>query len=262
MLGILAKQWQPFLAVAGLFLFWAWESVGPFFTESSLRWRHATRNLMIAGLNGLVLAAVFSGLTVTVGTLAEARGWGIVRWLGLSPAAQAVLTFLFLDCWTYWWHRFNHSVPFLWRFHRMHHSDPAMDVTTATRFHLGEIVFSSLLRLGLIPLIGIPVWLLIAYDMALLACTQLHHANIQLPSSLDRFIRYFVVSPFMHKVHHSRVRVETDSNFSILLSVWDRLFGSYREKEDYREIRFGLEDYDEDARQSVKGLILTPLYKS
>ncbi len=261
MLGILTKQWQPFLAIAGLFLFWAWESLGPFFAAPSHRWRHAARNLVIAALNGLVLAAVFSELTVMVGTLAENRGWGLVRWLGLSPAGQAVLAFLLLDCWTYGWHRLNHRVPFLWRFHRMHHSDPAMDVTTATRFHLGEIVFSSLLRLGLIPLIGISLWLLIAYDMALLACTQFHHSNVELPSSLDRFIRYFTVSPFMHKVHHSRVRMETDSNFSSLLSVWDRLFGSYREKENYREIRFGLEEYDEDPRQSVKGLILTPVYK-
>lgn len=258
MLGLLSEFWQPLLALAALFLFWRWETVAPFFRPSALRLRHAARNLSVAVLNALVLAAVFSGLTVAVAVFTEERRLGVLNALPLNPFVQAAAAVLLLDGWTYWWHRINHRVPFLWRFHRMHHSDPMMDVTTATRFHLGEIGFSSALRLGLIPLLGIPVWALIVYDMALLACTQFHHANIQLPGRLDAVLRYAIVSPNMHKVHHSRVPPETDSNFSSLLSVWDRLFGSYREKLDYSEICFGLDGFDDDARQSVRGLLLTP----
>lgn len=259
MLGVLAEYWQPLLALGVLFLLWAWESSAPFFSPSARRLRHAARNLTIAGINALVLATVFAGLTVTVAVITEDRQLGLLNAMGLTSHIHAVAAFLLLDAWTYWWHWMNHRLPFLWRFHRTHHSDPTMDVTTATRFHLGEISFSSTLRLLLIPLVGIPLWVLIVYDMALLACTQFHHANIQLPAALDRMIRYAVVSPNMHKVHHSRLQPETDSNFSSLLSVWDRLFGSYREKLDYSEIRFGLDGYDDDARQSVKGLLLTPI---
>jgi sterol desaturase/sphingolipid hydroxylase (fatty acid hydroxylase superfamily) len=259
MLGLLAEFWQPLLALSVLFLFWTWESFAPFFRPSGLRLRHATRNLTVALLNGLVLATVFAGLTVAVAVLTEDRQLGLLNALGLNPSVHAVAAFLLLDCWTYGWHRINHRVPFLWRFHRMHHSDPAMDVTTATRFHLGEISFSSALRLALIPLLGIPLWTLIVYDTMLLGCTQFHHANIQLPARLDTALRYAIVTPNMHKVHHSRLQPETDSNFSSLLSVWDRLFASYREKPDYSQIRFGLDGYDDDARQSVKGLLLTPI---
>jgi sterol desaturase/sphingolipid hydroxylase (fatty acid hydroxylase superfamily) len=174
---------------------------------------------------------------------------------------QFVCAFLLVDIWTYWWHRVNHIIPFLWRFHRMHHSDPEMDVTTATRFHVGEIIFSSVIKLGLIPLIGIPIGVLILYDVVQLPIISFHHANIRLTQGLDKFMRYIIVTPFMHKVHHSRTKVETDSNFSSTFSVWDRLFRSYVEKHNYREIRFGLDGYDVEDRQSVKGLLSTPLYE-
>ena len=102
---------------------------------------------------------------------------------------------LTLDLWTYWWHRANHRIPFLWRFHRMHHSDPAMDVTTATRFHLGEITVSTIVRLGIIPLVGIPLRVIVVYELVLLVSTQFHHSNIALPSGIDRILRLVIVSP-------------------------------------------------------------------
>jgi sterol desaturase/sphingolipid hydroxylase (fatty acid hydroxylase superfamily) len=152
----------------------------------------------------------------------------------------------------------NHRIPFLWRFHRMHHSDPAMDATTGTRFHFGEIAMSSAIRLVLIPAIGIPLIPMLIYDTILTASVQFHHSNLALPNQADRWMRYLLVSPFMHKVHHSRWRPETDSNYSSLCSVWDRVFGSYREKEDYRKIHFGLDEFDSSEHQTLRGLLATP----
>ncbi len=261
MLQTLLSQWQPFLAVFVLLLFLTWESVAPFFPRRK-RLRHATRNLTIAVLNAIVLAFVFASLTVLVADYAQRHQWGLFRWLGLSGVALNVAAFVAIDIWMYWWHRLNHLVPFLWRFHRMHHSDPEMDVTTATRFHLGEITLSSLLRLLFIPLLGIPIEVLMLFDVVQLPIVNFHHANISLPHRVDKILKWFIVTPFMHKVHHSRIKAETDSNFSSLLSVWDRLFGSFVEKDRYDEIAFGLDQFDDEKRQTVKGLILTPFIRS
>ena len=135
---------------------------------------------------------------------------------------------LVLDAFTYFWHRANHRLPFLWRFHRVHHADAKMDVTTASRFHIGEIAMSSVLRMPLLFLTGIRLWELGIFEAAMLLVVQFHHANIGVGARLDRWLRLFIVTPAMHKVHHSRVSVETNSNYSSLLSVWDRVFGTYR----------------------------------
>jgi len=259
MLHTTLSQWQPFLALFLLTVFWIWESMAPFFARRH-RIRHAVRNLTISLLNGLVLALVFAGLTINATQITETSQLGLLHWLGLDGTMLFLSAFILIDLWTYWWHRLNHGVPFLWRFHRMHHSDPEMDVTTATRFHVGEIIFSSTIRLLLIPTIGIPIGVVILYDFLQLPVISFHHANISLSGAFDKGLRYFIVSPFMHKVHHSRSSRETDSNFSSLLSVWDRLFGSYVEKEDYAGIVFGLDDFGDDRTQTIKGLLSTPGY--
>jgi sterol desaturase/sphingolipid hydroxylase (fatty acid hydroxylase superfamily) len=140
----------------------------------------------------------------------------------------------------------------------MHHSDNAMDATSASRFHIGEIALSMILRLPIIALFGIPMFVIIIYDITLLVTTLFHHANIFLPDHLDRIVRYITPSPFMHKIHHSRYQPETDSNFSSVLSIWDRMFGSYREKQNHRDIQLGLDGFDGEEKQSVRGLFETP----
>jgi sterol desaturase/sphingolipid hydroxylase (fatty acid hydroxylase superfamily) len=260
-LETLIASWQPVALVAGLAVFSTWETVAPFFPHPGgrARLRHGVRNLTVAALNGLVIVVVFAAATVFVADRTAAHRWGVLNQVPLSPMAHGLLAILVFDVWTYWWHRMNHRIPFLWRFHRMHHSDPEMDVTTGTRFHFGEIAMSSTIRLALIPAIGIPLVPMLIYDAILTASVQFHHSNTALPRRADRWLRYLLVSPFMHKVHHSRWRPETDSNYSSLLSVWDRLFGSYQEKEDYREIRLGLDEFDSDEHQTIRGLLVTPL---
>jgi sterol desaturase/sphingolipid hydroxylase (fatty acid hydroxylase superfamily) len=144
----------------------------------------------------------------------------------------------------------------------MHHSDPAMDVTTATRFHTGEIAMSSTLRLALIPLIGIPLGALALYEFVLITSTQFHHSNIGLPPALDRAIRAVIVSPSMHKVHHSVEIAETNSNYTSLFSVWDRLFRTFRLREDDHSIQFGVSEFSNERFQTLTGLLQTPFKSS
>jgi sterol desaturase/sphingolipid hydroxylase (fatty acid hydroxylase superfamily) len=258
MLRVTLEHWQALAAVGGFLLFWCWESLAPFFAQAS-RMRHAARNLALAGINAFVLVVVFSGATVAVSELSLANGVGLLHRFAIPEPLSLLGAVLALDAFTYWWHRANHRIPVLWRFHRMHHSDPRMDVSTATRFHLGEIAISSAMRLPLIALVGISIQGILLYDFLLLLATQFHHANLGLPAKLDRALRYAIVSPNMHKVHHSSHRVETDSNYASVLSIWDRVFGTYRERRDYHGIHYGLPGFEDERLQTVKGLLLTPL---
>jgi sterol desaturase/sphingolipid hydroxylase (fatty acid hydroxylase superfamily) len=247
------------ITVATLLLaaLWGWETWQPFRQQRPDRLRHAARNLAVALGNAVILAAVFGTTTVVVADWSERRHLGLLNLLDLTEPWRAVLALLLLDGWMYLWHRANHAVPLLWRFHRMHHTDNQMDVTTATRFHLGEHLGSGLLRLALIPLVGFAVWQLILYDALVIAVTQLHHANVSL-GRWDRWLRVLIVTPDVHKVHHSRWQPETDSNFSTVLSVWDRLAGTFRMRSNPGAIHFGLDGWDDPRAQTLPGMLKTP----
>ena len=258
---VIIERWQPLAAIGGLALFWAWEMFAPFFRFRG-RGRHAARNLTVVIINVAVASLLFASATVASARFSETNELGLLYLLPLATSAHFVAALLALDFWTYWWHRANHEIPFLWRFHRMHHSDPAMDVTTATRFHTGELALSSALRLALIPLIGIPLGALALYEFILLASTQFHHANIGLPPALDRALRAVIVTPSMHKVHHSVEIAETNSNYTSLLSLWDRLFRTFRLREDDHTIQFGVQQYSASRFQTIVGLLITPFTSS
>ncbi len=258
-LDIIQSNWQPLATVLGLSVFWLWEGWAPLIAAGN-RYRHAAVNLTVALLNSLLLLALVV-VTVAIAEAATTSEVGVLHLVSLPRPFHFCGALLLYDVWSYWWHRINHRIPFLWRFHRMHHSDLAMDVSTATRFHPGEIFLSSMIRLLVIPLVGMPATALVVYDGVQLANTQFHHANIGLFQWLDRAVSYILVSPNMHKVHHSPLREETDSNYSSVLSVWDRIFGSYRELAADREVRFGLDELHEPETQSFGGLLRTPLFR-
>jgi sterol desaturase/sphingolipid hydroxylase (fatty acid hydroxylase superfamily) len=249
-----------------LVLLLAWETLHPFLPQFARRARdrdvHGFRNVLFGVFNSLVVAVGFATLWTMASAASAQTGIGLLHRLDLSPALHAAAAVLVLDFWTYWWHWINHRVPFFWRFHRMHHSDPQMDVTTANRFHTGEIIFSSILRVPVIFLVGIHLWELVLYETLMFAVVQFHHANVGLPERFDRILRAFIPTPAMHKVHHSRVMVETNSNYSSLLSVWDRLFRTFRLRKDPREIEFGLDEFDDEDFQKIGGLARTPFVKA
>jgi len=260
-LAIALEHWQWLASLGGLLVFWSWESLAPFFTFKGPL-RHALPNLAIAAFNIVTVTTIFAGTTIAVTEYAQQAGLGLVYWASLGSVPGFVVALLALDCWSYWWHRANHSIPLLWRFHRTHHSDPAMDVTTATRFHAGELALSSTLRLGVILLAGAPLMVIVLYDFLLLLSTQFHHSNIALAKGMDRALRLAIVSPNMHKMHHSDVRAEMDSNYTSILSVWDRVFGTYRECDDYRQVHFGVPGFADARFQTILGLLRTPFAKA
>ncbi len=237
------------LSLAALALLALWESVHPYlplFTGAHAtreRLRHGAQNVALGVMNGLVVRFVFLGAWTAVATWSEARGFGISAWVGGPAWLQWVLVLLLLDGWTYSWHRLNHTVPILWRFHRLHHSDRQMDVTTANRFHLGEIVLSSLLRIPLLALFGASVLQLAVYEIILFAVVQFHHANIAVPESVDRVLRAFIVTPHLHKVHHSIDQAEQHANFSSVLTWWDRAARTLRLSPDLSQVVFGVDEH-------------------
>jgi sterol desaturase/sphingolipid hydroxylase (fatty acid hydroxylase superfamily) len=241
-----------------LAVFWCWESWRPFFGQTSGRWLHAVRNLAIALLNTAILGIALGFLTVFVTDWTERHQAGLLNQFDLHWAIQFALGLLLLDAWMYVWHRANHVIPVLWRFHRMHHTDPHMDVTTATRFHIGEHIAGAGLRLGVIPLLGLNIWHLVAYETLVITITIFHHANISL-GKWDRWLRRAIVTPDFHKVHHSDWQAETNSNYSTVLSVWDRLAGSFRMRSDPKRIVFGLKEFAEPTWQSLWGMLKTPI---
>ena len=258
----LLETTQAGAALLGLVLLLLLEGAHPFFElfrERKERGRHLARNLVLGAANSVIVAVVFAGLWVAAAAYAETNGWGLLRLTEPPVWLHAVLAILVLDVWTYAWHRMNHRVPFLWRFHRVHHSDAQMDVTTASRFHTGEIVLSSALRIPLILALGVTAWELVLYETLMFAVVQFHHANIALPARVEVVVNKVIVTPAMHKVHHSRWQPETDSNYSAMLSVWDRLFRSFRRREALHEVELGLAEFDDDAHQSIGGMLRTPL---
>ena len=251
------------LSLGILVILLAWESFRPFFRffDGKLRDRgsHGVRNLGLgvlnAGLNGLFCA----GLWLLVTRWTEFHEFGILYWGGLTSWGRLVGAFLLLDLWMYGWHRLNHRVPFLWRFHRVHHSDRQMDVTTASRFHFGEIILSCCFRAPVIALIGVEFWELAAYEVTMFFVAQFHHANVGLPFMIERFLRTVIVTPVMHKLHHSRWRPETDSNYAAVFSFWDRLFRSFRMRKDPRQIRLGLDDSLPVESENFRAMLLSPI---
>jgi sterol desaturase/sphingolipid hydroxylase (fatty acid hydroxylase superfamily) len=218
------------------------------------------RNLFIALFNAVVTGAMFGTATVCVADWAVQNQFGLLQLSDQYATARFVAGLILLDGWMYVWHRLNHLMPLLWRFHRMHHSDPRMDVTSAARFHFGEHMVSAGLRLALIPLFGLNVWQIVIYEMAVVVMPHFHHANISI-GRMDSVLRWLIVTPDMHKVHHSRWRPETDSNYSVVLSVWDRLARTFRERSDVNAIEFGLDEFADERWQTIGGMLKTPLVK-
>ena len=219
----------------------------------------------MGALNSALVAVVFVGLWFAASVWADEYRFGVMHWLqdglGLPVWAHALGAILLFDAWSYIWHRMNHEIRFFWRFHRVHHSDPNMDVTTANRFHIGEIFFSSLFRIPLIGLLGIYLWELVLYETLMFAVVQFHHSDIDIPAKVDRALRAIIVSPNMHRVHHSRWRPETDSNYSSLFSFWDRLAHTFRLNPNPKTIRLGLDEFDREEDQTVGGMLKTPVAK-
>jgi sterol desaturase/sphingolipid hydroxylase (fatty acid hydroxylase superfamily) len=246
------------LALVGLCgLLWSLESIAPLYRFQKGRVRHALPNVALAVILVLTNLALSFSLAYAAGFTVR-HGLGLFSLLGISLWAQIVVGILALDLFGYFSHVLLHKSWLGWQFHRVHHSESLVDVTTAFRQHPGETVWRLLWQLAAIGVFGIPLWIVITYLILSALNAQLEHANIKLNSRLDSFLRLAVVTPHMHKAHHSRDQRETDSNYSNIFSFWDRLFGTYTAEVDFRKLRYGLDGYDIKERQTLRGLLKMP----
>jgi sterol desaturase/sphingolipid hydroxylase (fatty acid hydroxylase superfamily) len=231
--------------------------------------RRAGRPLAGRLLVNLTFAAVaFVTVSLTVRPAAQATlGWigenafGLARLGAIPPFLQPVLAFLLMDLTFYWWHRANHRIPLLWRFHNIHHIDPDLDVSTAFRFHFGELAFSSAFRVAQIALIGPSLGSFLLYETVFQANTLFHHSNLRLPIGIERLLNRALVTPRMHGIHHSQVMTETNSNYGSVLPWWDRLHRTLGLNVPQAHIVIGVPGYEKYEDNHLQATLLMPFRK-
>lgn len=211
-----------------LVLMGVWELLSPkrvLSVSKHVRWGN---NLAVVFLSVFCVRVLFPVAAVGVAIFVNAEGWGILNYAQLPYWLVVLISVIALDCIVYFQHVMFHAVPLLWRLHRMHHADLDFDVTTGARFHPIEIILSMILKFAAIVVLGAPVLAIIVFEVLLNATAMFNHANIHIHKTLDRYLRWVLVTPDMHRVHHSIEDDETNSNFGFNLPWWDRLFGTYR----------------------------------
>jgi len=214
---------------ASLALFAVVEAVSPRRRRTVARRRRWTGNLGLVVVDTILVRAVPFLSAVAMAGLAETQGWGLLRTLGPLPIAVSIgASVVLLDLAVYAQHRLFHTLPVLWWVHRVHHTDPELDATTGVRFHPVEIMLSATFKVAVVGVLGAPIVGVIVFEIVLNAGSLWSHANLRLPASADRLLRMVLVTPDMHRVHHSVDPVELNRNFGFTLSWWDRLFGTYR----------------------------------
>jgi sterol desaturase/sphingolipid hydroxylase (fatty acid hydroxylase superfamily) len=209
------------------------------------------KNLLLAVFNFIASPLIVIPITALAATHAlEWRPLWWSGWLGLA------IDLLLLDMWIYWWHRVNHVLPLLWRFHEVHHLDETLDTTSALRFHFGEVILSSLVRAVVIFILDMPLTTVVVFEALVLISALFHHSNVRLPVGLEHALSFVIVTPSIHWVHHHAIRADTDSNYSTILSIWDRVFGSRSKTIRTTDMKVGVEN---QADRTLPGLILRPL---
>ncbi len=251
-----------FFGVFGLMALW--EVIAPrrqHMMSRMVRWRS---NLGMVLLNTLLLRLLFPMAAVGFAVLGEENGFGLFNTLGSPFWLAVVLSVVAMDLIIYLQHVAFHAIPALWRLHSMHHADLDFDVTTGVRFHPIEIVLSMVIKLGVVMMLGPPAVAVILFEVLLNATALFNHANVHMPTALDRVLRWFVVTPDMHRIHHSHLPPETNSNFGFNLPWWDRLLGTYRSQpaEGHEQMTIGLDPFRDPQRNTLLWMLALPFIGS
>ena len=246
----------------GIFFIMAvWEVIAPrraLTVSKTVRWAN---NLGLVFFNTFLLRLLFPAAAVGMAAFVNSQGWGLFNYYGTASWLAVPLAFMFLDFVIYLQHVMVHAVPALWRLHRMHHADLDFDVTTGARFHPLEILLSMIIKFAAIIVIGAPVLAVIFFEVVLNATSMFNHGNVSLPRPVDRIVRWFVVTPDMHRVHHSWEDDETNSNFGFNLPWWDRLFGTYRDqpRAGHDDMTIGIRTFRDPGQVSwFPGMMMLP----
>lgn len=255
------EQFIRLSVFAGVLLLVAlWEIIAPrrpLLDSKRKRW---FTNLTLVVIDTIAIRLLFPILPVALAYIAETRGWGIFNVMQMAPWLKFMLSFLILDFVIYIQHLLFHYVPILWRLHRMHHTDLDLDVTSGNRFHPLEIAISMLIKMAAVLFLGAPGAAVLAFEVVLNACAMFSHGNIKLPVTLDRLLRLLLVTPDMHRVHHSTIVRETNSNFGFNFPWWDRICGTYRPQPEkgHLDMDIGLKEYRDPKRLTLLRLLLQP----
>jgi sterol desaturase/sphingolipid hydroxylase (fatty acid hydroxylase superfamily) len=215
-------------------------------------------NLVVSFPAFALLRILFIPLMVWLAAKNQSWEFGLSYLFETPSILKAILGFLLLDYSNYIWHILLHKLPVLWRFHLVHHTDLDLDITTAFRFHFGEMIASVFFRGAAIVLIGATPLLVLIYEIVFEASTQFHHSNIKFPLRFEKAINYLVVTPRMHGIHHSMIKIETDSNYSVIFSFWDRLHKTIRLNIQQKEIVIGVPSYTNEKELTIKMLLALP----
>jgi len=238
-----------------------WELIRPrrlLTASKAVRWGN---NLTLIFLNSLVLRFLFPAAAVGVALFTGQNGWGLLNYYQVSFPVAVIVAVVTMDLVIYLQHIMVHAVPALWRLHRVHHADPDYDVTTGARFHPLEIILSMLIKFATIVVLGPPVVAVVIFEVTLNATAMFNHGNVKLPLGVDKVLRWFLVTPDMHRVHHSVEDDEANSNFGFSLPWWDRLFGTYRDQPrgGHEGMQIGIHDYHDPKQISwLPGMLTLP----
>ena len=239
-----------------------WEVLAPrrkLISSKLVRWYS---NIGIAVLNSLLLRLLFPFMATGLAVIAQEKGWGILNHIEVSVWLVILVSVLVMDFVIYLQHAMFHYIPLLWRLHRMHHTDLDIDVTTGARFHPIEIILSMLIKMALVLVIGPPVLAVVIFEVLLNLTSMFNHGNIYISVKVDKVLRLFVVTPDMHRVHHSTIPKETNSNFGFNIPWWDKLFGTYcaQPEKGHVDMQIGLNYLREPKEQHIHRLLVQPFY--
>lgn len=255
------EPWVRLGCFAGvLMVMMLWECWAPRRPQHIARLTRWPNNLLLVVINTLLLRLLFPLAAVGAALLASEHHWGLFNLWPVPFWLSLVLSMLALDLLIYWQHRLFHALPWLWRLHRVHHADLEFDVTTGLRFHPLEILLSMLLKLAAVVLLGAPALAVLLFEVLLNATAMFNHGNIRLPKRLDTVLRLILVTPDMHRVHHSVIPAETDSNFGFNLPCWDRLFNTYKAQPQAGQLgmTIGLTEFRHPSELRLHRLLLQP----
>lgn len=249
------------LFISGLIFFMIFEMVTPYRPATVSKVKRWGINLGITGFNAIVTGLIFSGSIIATIDYVTAKRLGVLELAELPYGVKILATVIFMDFVLYVWHLLNHEMPFLWRFHRVHHSDLNMDVSTATRFHVGELAISVVIKISVIFFLGADFSGILIFESLTVAATQFHHSSLKVPEWLESLLWVLFVPPSMHRIHHSVKIKERNSNYGVIFSLWDRILGTLLTRVKQDQIRIGVGAYPKQEDLNFHHLLVMPFTK-
>lgn len=250
------------ILIGGIFFFWVIEGVFPLFEFGYKKVRHALINAVLTAIF-VIIGLGFAGALLWASSYVTVNNIGLINVIEMPVWVQIIIGVMLLDFFgAYLIHWIEHKVTMLWKFHLVHHSDTTVDVTTGLRHHPGEAIFRMIFTILGVVIVGAPIWIVFLYQSLSALFTHFNHANIQMPKKLDRALSYVFVTPYMHKVHHHYELPLTDTNYGNIFAIWDRVFGTFAEVEDTKELKYGIDTHmDPKENEDVINLLKIPFQK-